>query len=138
MKTKNVIWLCIFVFIVSFSVYFFIDAIVIRGEMIRKDVEVRLVNTVSEDGEHAWEFLINNKEIPAGEKIAVFYDNFPISLREFYSRKITDKVNIGDLIREDGDIITYRYFSSINGEEKLFIEIQHNDGTVNWISLNIY
>ena len=138
MKTKNVIWLCIFVFIVSFSVYFFIDAIVIRGEMIRKDVEVRLVNTVSEDGEHAWEFLINNKEIPAGEKIAVFYDNFPISLREFYSRKITDKVNIGDLIRKDGDIITYRYFSSINGEEKLFIEIQHNDGTVNWISLNIY
>jgi len=101
-----------------------------------RNVEVRLVNAVSEDGKHAWEFLIDNKEIPAGTKIYVFKD-FPISVKEFYSRKITDNVNIGSVI-EDGDIITFRYFSSLNGEEKLFIEIQHKDGTITWVSLNIY
>jgi hypothetical protein len=101
-----------------------------------RNVEVRLVNAVSEDGKHAWEFLIDKKEIPAGTKITVFKD-FPISVKEFYSRKITDNVNIGSLIK-DGDTITYRYFSSLNGEEKLFIEIQHKDGTINWVSLNIY
>jgi len=102
-----------------------------------KTVEVRLVNAVGEDGEHAWEFLIDDKEIPAGKKIDVYKD-FPISVKEFYSREITDNKNIASLIK-DGDVITYRYFSpESEGGERIFVEIQHKDGTITWVSLNIY
>jgi len=126
--------------IVSILFYFYtLTSIVILSNtnlIVPRIVEVRLVTVVSEDGKHAWEFLIDNKEISAGTKVNVFKD-FPISIKDFYSRKIIDKVNIGSLIRQ-GDVITYRYFSARDGEnEKIFIEIQHKDNTFTWVSLNI-
>jgi len=109
---------------------------VIKVVVDKRFVEVRLENTISEKGDRAWEFLIDGKEIPAGTRLRVFED-FPISIKEFFSREIVGEENIGSLI-ENEDIIAYRYFSSgIDEKEMIFIEIQHRDGTETLVSINI-
>jgi len=135
MGTGKIIGLCVLIFLIGA----FISTMICLDSWVNpsRNVEVRLVNAVSEDGKHAWEFLVDGKEIPAGEKITVF-NNFPISVKEFYSRKITDNINIGNILEHE-DIITYRYFSPTSEEgERIFVEIQHKDGTITWVSLNIY
>ena len=130
---RSEFWLAIVTVLLVLSILFILFSFFCS----MKVVKVNLVNAVSEDGKHAWEFLIQDKEIPAGNTVTVIYGNFPISVKEFYSRKIVGTVNIGSLIRND-DFIIYRYFSAKDGEpEKIFIEIQHKDGTTTLISVNI-
>ena len=140
-------WKILFViFCILFILSFAINLIlfIVASTLPKITVDTRLVTTVSDDDKHAWEYMINGQEVPVGTKLKLdelrgrVMDNFEISLKDFYSRKIVDRVNISSLLK-DGDIITYHYFSpKSEWGEKIFVEIQHKDGTIRWVSLNIY
>jgi len=101
-------------------------------------VNVNLVNANSDlaGGEQAWEFKVNDKEIPSGSSIKV-WGKFEIKVIEFASQKIVDKLDIASLIKK-GDLIAYAYYGSASSQgESLYIHIQHNDGTFREVKVNI-
>ena len=101
-------------------------------------VNVNLVNANSDlaGGEQAWEFKVNDKEIPSGSSIKV-WGKFEIKVIEFASQKIVDKLDIASLIKK-GDLIAYAYYGSASSQgESLYIHIQHNDGTLREVKVNI-
>lgn len=101
-------------------------------------VEVNLVNANSDlaGGKQAWEFKVNGKEIPAGSTVKV-WSKFEIEVIEFASQKIVDKLDIASLIKK-GDLIAYAYYGSASSQgESLYIHIQHKDGAIREVSVNI-
>ena len=104
-----------------------------------KVVEVNLVNANADlaGGKTAWQFKVKDRDVPAGESVRFFLNNFDIKVIEFKSQKVVDRLNIGSLIK-NGDLVTYAYYGSGSSQgESLYIHIQHKDGTFREIKVNI-
>jgi len=72
-----------------------------------------------------------------GESVRVLEKNFKIQVIEFKSQKRVDELNVGSLI-ETGDLVTYAYYGPASSEgESLYIYIQHKDGTLREVKVNI-
>ena len=132
MKTRNLVFILVVVVILTISCTFvaFYPNI--------GHVNVNLVNANSDlaGGKQAWEFRVDDKEIPSGSSIKV-WGKFEIKVIEFASQKIVDKLDIASLIKK-GDLITYAYYGSASSQgESLYIHIQHENGTVREVKINI-
>ena len=133
METKYWVWVVVLVFIIAmvFSLGLFYPRPI-------GHVNVNLVNANSDlaGGKQAWEFRVDDKEIPSGSSIKV-WGKFEIKVIEFASQKIVDKLDIASLIKK-GDLITYAYYGSASSQgESLYIHIQHKDGTFREVKVNI-
>src|SRR4030042_1498658 len=93
------------ILVICLTVGFVIGTLV--GSFITSEVvEVNLVNANADlaGGEVAWEFEVEGREVPGGESVRVFNDNFKIQVIEFGSQKVVDELNVGGLL-EKGDLV---------------------------------
>jgi len=128
-------WWIIFILVVIIILIAVTIAVIFSSPVIK----VSLVNANSDlsGGPQAFEFKVKGKEMAPFTQVRVIGKSLEIEVIEFSSQRVVDKVDIESLIK-DGDVIGSEHFAKTSSqEEELNIYIEHLDGKVNKVSVNI-